>query len=87
MKKLLIALIALVMIGCEKKECVVCEQVTSVKNWNLNNMTEYTDVEYFRFSLCEQDDVDAINGTRTVGNIVETSTKVFEQTTIETSCD
>lgn len=86
MKKLLIIL-SLAVSGCEKNDCVTCTETYD---------TKFTDVvagtithEYYtrKYSLCEQSDIDEVNGQVIVGDRIETGHLQHYRTTVTTTCE
>jgi len=87
MKKVLILIAVLSIYGCQKNGCFTCTETYD---------TKYTDVvagniwhEYYtrKYSLCEQADVDEVNGQVIVGDRIETGYLQHQKTTVTTTCE
>jgi len=86
MKKLLL-IIAVALISCDKEICSTCAEtiVTNHTEPIYGRVTNETEVR--KYTLCEQADVDAVDGQVIIGQRVYTSNGRTFQVTKTTNCN
>jgi hypothetical protein len=87
MKKILIMIAALAMVGCEKNDCATCSESYETKYTDVVAGTIRYETYVRKYSLCEQSDIDDVNGTVIVGDRIETGYLQHQRTTVTTTCD
>ena len=86
MKRILIIL-ALAVSGCEKNECATCSETYETKFTDVVAGTIRYETYVRKYSLCEQSDIDDVNGQVIVGDRIETGYLQHQKTTVTTTCE
>jgi hypothetical protein len=87
MKKTLILIAALAMVGCEKNDCATCSETYETRLTDVVAGTTRYETYVRKYSLCEQSDIDEVNGTVIVGDRIETGHLQYQRTNVTTTCD
>ena len=83
----MIVIAAIALASCEKNDCATCSEVYETKYTDVVAGTIRYESYVRKYSLCEQADVDAVNGQVIVGDRIETGYLQHQRTTVTTTCD
>jgi hypothetical protein len=87
MKKSLLLIAALSIYGCEKNGCATCSEVHETKHRDVvAGVTRYETTTH-KYSLCEQSDVNEVNGVVHVGDRVNITPLQYFIITVTTTCE
>ena len=87
MKKILTVITALTIYGCEKNGCSTCTESYETKYRDVATQTTRYETNERKYSLCEQSDIDEVNGKVVVGDKIPTGHLQYYRITVTTTCE
>jgi len=86
MKKLLL-IMAVGLIACEQQDCQTCTETTEKRTRNVFASSLVIETEVTKYALCEQADIDEVNGKVVTGPQIYTSQGVYYRIVKTTTCE
>ena len=87
MKKLLLVLAAVTICGCEKNGCSTCTESYETMFRDVAAQTTRYETSERKYSLCNQSDIDEVNGKVVVGDKIPTGHLQSYRITVTTTCE
>lgn len=87
MKKAIYLLTAICLSSCEKNSCMTCTETSVTEYHDVIAGTVTSQASVHKFVLCEQSDIDDVNGLVIKVPIIHTAQLQYYRTTITTNCN